>query len=107
LSSSGPSTGDARRRCFLALQQHFGEIARWTDPEGGFFLWVTLENGVNTADLFEVVLAEGVAFIPGPAFSLPTGRFNDALRLCFATTKPDRIHEGVARLRRAVDLLAS
>ena len=85
-----------------ALQQHFGDIARWTDPEGGFFLWVTLENGVNTADLFEVALAEGVAFIPGPAFS-PTGRFTDALRLCFATTKPDRIHEGMARLRRAVD----
>jgi 2-aminoadipate transaminase len=89
-----------------ALQQHFGDIARWTDPEGGFFLWVTLENGVNAADLFEVALAEGVAFIPGPAFS-PAGRFTDALRLCFATTKPDRIHEGVARLRRAVDLLVS
>ena len=88
-----------------ALAQHFGDIARWTDPEGGFFLWVTLENGVNTADLFEVALAEGVAFIPGPAFS-PGGRFTDALRLCFASTEPGRIHEGVARLRRAVDLLA-
>jgi 2-aminoadipate transaminase len=95
-----------KQAMLLALQQHFGDIARWTDPDGGFFLWVTLENGVNTADLFEVALAEGVAFIPGPAFS-PTGRFNDALRLCFATTKPDRIYEGVARLRRAVDLLVS
>jgi 2-aminoadipate transaminase len=87
-----------------ALTEHFGDIARWTDPAGGFFLWVTLENGVSTADLFEVALAEGVAFIPGPAFS-PTGRFDDALRLCFASTAPDRIHEGIARLRRAVDLL--
>jgi 2-aminoadipate transaminase len=89
-----------------ALRQYFGDIAHWTDPEGGFFLWVTLENGVHTPDLFEVALAEGVAFIPGPAFS-PAGRFTDALRLCFASTKPDRIHEGVARLRRAVDLLVS
>jgi len=88
-----------------ALRENFGDIARWTDPEGGFFLWVTLENGVNTADLFEVALAEGVAFIPGSAFS-PSGRFPDALRLCFASTKPDRIHQGIARLRRAVDLLA-
>ncbi len=88
-----------------ALTAHFGDIARWTDPEGGFFLWVTLENGVSTADLFEVALAEGVAFIPGSAFS-PGGRFGDALRLCFASTAPDRIHEGIARLRRAVDLLA-
>ncbi|MEV6270386.1 PLP-dependent aminotransferase family protein [Kribbella sp. NPDC051936] len=87
-----------------ALTEHFGDIAHWTDPEGGFFLWVTLENGVDTEELFEVALAEGVAFIPGPAFS-PTGRFRNAFRLCFASTAADRIHEGVARLRRAADKL--
>src|SRR5690606_6954784 len=52
-----------------ALTEHLGDIARWTDPEGGFFLWVTLTNGVDTQELFEVALAEGVAFIPGSAFS--------------------------------------
>ena len=88
-----------------ALRDHFGDIARWTDPEGGFFCWVTLDNGVDTTELFERALAEGVAFIPGSAFS-PSGRFTDALRLCFASTPPDRIREGLARLRRAVDLLA-
>jgi 2-aminoadipate transaminase len=87
-----------------ALREHFGDRARWTDPEGGFFCWVTLDN-VDATALFEPALAEGVAFIPGSAFS-PSGRFGDALRLCFASTPPDRIHEGVARLRRAVDLLA-
>ncbi|HZX02725.1 PLP-dependent aminotransferase family protein [Kribbella sp.] len=88
-----------------ALTEHFGDIARWTDPEGGFFLWVTLENGINTEELFEMALPEGVAFIPGPAFS-PTGRFSNAFRLCFASTAPDRIWEGVTRLRRAADKLA-
>ena len=48
-----------------ALREHFGDIARWTDPEGGFFLWVTLDNGVDATELFELALAEGVAFIPG------------------------------------------
>jgi 2-aminoadipate transaminase len=88
------------------LRQHFGDIARWTAPEGGFFLWVTLENGVNTADLFEVGPRVSPSSRGRPSPS-PTGRFNGALRLCFATTEPDWIHEGVARLRRAVDLLAS
>src|SRR3954470_22692253 len=87
-----------------ALQEHFGDIARWTDPEGGFFCWVTLDN-VDATALFEPALAEGVAFIPGSAFS-PSGRFTDALRLCFASTPPHRIHEGVTRLRRAIDVLA-
>jgi 2-aminoadipate transaminase len=88
-----------------SLAENFGDIARWTDPHGGFFLWVTLTNGVDTQELFQVALAEGVAFIPGPAFS-PTGRFSDALRVCFASTPPERIKEGVVRLRRAVDRLA-
>jgi 2-aminoadipate transaminase len=87
-----------------ALREHLGDIARWTDPQGGFFCWVTLDN-VDTTALFEPALAKGVAFIPGSAFS-PSGRFIDALRLCFASTPPDRIHEGVARLRQAVDVLA-
>jgi 2-aminoadipate transaminase len=88
-----------------ALAEHLGGLpgARWTDPQGGFFLWVTLP-GVDTQALFELALAEGVAFIPGRAFS-PSGRFPDALRLCFASVAPDRILEGVARLRRAVERL--
>ena len=88
-----------------ALTEHLGDLAgaRWTDPAGGFFLWVTLP-GVDTVALAEVALAEGVAFIPGPAFS-PTGRFPDAARLCFASTTPERTVEGVARLRRAVETL--
>ena len=91
-----------------ALHEHFGGTARWTDPDGGFFLWVTLDENVtedlDATALFDVALAEGVAFIPGAAFS-PSGRFSDALRLCFASTPPDRIREGIARLRRAVDKL--
>lgn len=88
-----------------ALTEHFDGVARWTDPEGGFFLWMTFEPAIDTEKLFEVALAEGVAFIPGNAFS-PDRRFPDALRMCFASTPPDRIREGLARLRSAVDRLA-
>ncbi len=89
-----------------ALAEHFGDIARWTDPEGGFFLWVSFDRPVLTEDLFPVALAEGVAYIPGNAFS-PSQAFPHDLRLCFASTPPARIREGVARLRRAVDRLAA
>lgn len=86
-----------------ALHEAFGESARSTDPEGGFFLWVTfLDGDVDTQRLFEHALAEGVAYIPGPAFSA-AGNFTNALRLCFATSTPARIDEGVARLARALE----
>ncbi|GAB3045331.1 aminotransferase-like domain-containing protein [Sediminivirga luteola] len=85
-----------------ALERYFGDTARATDPDGGFFLWVTFaESDVDTEALFQTALAEGVAYIPGPAFSA-TGRFQDSLRLCFATSTPERIDEGVARLKRVL-----
>lgn len=87
------------------LERHLGGRMRTTDPEGGFFLWVTLlgeDARISTHDLFEIALAEGVAYIPGPALSVG-GRFHDALRLCFASSTPERIDEGVCRLACALD----
>jgi len=87
-----------------SLARHFGDTAVATDPEGGFFLWVTFAGelaGIDTEELFPAALAEGVAYIPGPAFTVDESMRN-ALRLCFATSCPERIEEGVARLARAI-----
>ncbi len=88
-----------------SLKRYFGDRVSTTDPEGGFFVWATLRGtaaAVSTQDLFEVALAEGVAYIPGPALSVG-GKFHDSLRLCFASSSPERIDEGVRRLAVAVD----
>lgn len=88
-----------------SLRRHLGDRVTTTDPEGGFFLWLTLQGEdarISTRKLFETALAEGVAFIPGPALSAG-GKFDDALRLCFASTTPERAEEGIVRLRRAMD----
>lgn len=82
-----------------------GGDVRWTEPEGGMFLWLTLPERVSAGALFPEALRDGVAFIPGEAFSVE-GRFDNALRLCFATNPPERIREGVARLRRSIDRVA-
>jgi 2-aminoadipate transaminase len=88
-----------------SLHRNLGSRVSSTDPEGGFFLWLTLQGAdaqISTSRLFETALAEGVAFIPGPALSAG-GKFDDALRLCFASTTPERAEEGIQRLVRAVD----
>jgi 2-aminoadipate transaminase len=88
-----------------SLRRNLGSRVATTDPEGGFFLWLTLQGEdaqISTNKLFETALAEGVAFIPGPALSA-SGKFGDALRLCFASTTPERAEEGIIRLRRAMD----
>jgi hypothetical protein len=48
-----------------------GEV-RATDPDGGFFLWVTFEDeSINTEDLMTTALEEGVAYIPAPRSRRP------------------------------------
>jgi 2-aminoadipate transaminase len=86
-----------------ALEEELGPLgAQWTDPHGGFFLWLTLPEPIDTQALFPAALAEGVAYIPGPAFSI-SGRFVNALRLAFSAEPPHRAHEGVRRLHAAIE----
>ncbi len=87
----------ARRDAMVAaLDQHLPE-AVWTVPEGGYFLWLELPRGVETADL----RAEGVTFVPGADFFAGAGGEN-ALRLAFSYASPTEIEEGVRRLASAV-----
>lgn len=81
-----------------------GLDVRWTDPEGGFFLWLTLPEHVGTTALFPLALEEGVAFVPGSAFSI-AGAFPSALRLAFSAEAPERAREGIRRLRAAITRL--
>lgn len=92
-----------------ALGERFGEDIESTDPDGGFFLWVDLRgkySGIDTEELFPTALRHGVAYIPGPAFT-DSGSQRHSLRLCFATSSPERIDEGVSRLGAALDEFAA
>lgn len=87
----------ARRDAMVgALEEHLPE-AGWTVPEGGYFIWLELPPGVETADLE----AEGVTFVPGVDFFARAGGEN-ALRLAFSYASPTEIEEGVQRLASAV-----
>lgn len=84
-----------------SLQSHLSAEATWTHPRGGFFLWLTLGEHIDTSKLFEQAVQNGVAFIPGSAFSV-TGQFGNALRLCFASQTPERTELGLSRLARTL-----
>jgi len=79
-----------------ALERHLPE-ATWTFPEGGYFVWLDLPDGIATADL----RAEGVTFVPGSDFFCRPGG-ESALRLAFSYESPSAIEEGVRRLASAV-----
>lgn len=80
-----------------ALEQHLPEGASWTTPDGGFFVWVTLPEGVDTYPLLYQAIEAGVVFIPGAAFT-PSDEPSNKLRLAFSAVSLDEIQEGVRRL---------
>jgi hypothetical protein len=70
----------------------------WSKPEGGMFVWVTLPEGVDGAELLErSLLEERIGFVPGGAFS-PNGAVRNTIRLNYSLAPEDVIAEGVARL---------
>lgn len=73
----------------------------WTKPEGGLFLFVTLPEGYDTLELFEIAIKEDVAFVIGEAFHCD-GSGKNTMRINFSYMDNDRIEEGVKRLSKAI-----
>jgi DNA-binding transcriptional MocR family regulator len=89
----------ARRDAMLeALERHMPSDAVWSRPEGGFFIWLDLPSGPNTADLLAQAEAAGVTFVKGTDFFVPGGGGDRSLRLAFSFASPEQIAEGVAKL---------
>lgn len=75
--------------------------ASWTHPEGGFYVWLTLPDGLNAKTMLPRAITERVAYVPGTAFFADgTGQRN--VRLSFCYPDPDRIREGVRRFAGVV-----
>lgn len=87
----------SRRNALLAaLEEYFPPEAEWTQPEGGFFLWVTLPDFIDTDMLLPAALQKGITFVPGSG-CFPEEKRN-CLRLAFCYEDEDNLREGARRL---------
>jgi 2-aminoadipate transaminase len=77
------------------------EGSRWTEPEGGMFVWLTLPEGLDASALLPRAVEHGVAYVPGHPFYADDPVSHTA-RLSFVTLDVEQIHEGLARLGRAL-----
>ena len=88
----------SRRDVMLdALEEHLAGEATWTRPGGGFYVWVTVPDWLDTKALLAAAVERQVAYVPGTAF-YPDGRGANQMRLAFCYPTEERIREGVARL---------
>ncbi len=77
-----------------ALQANMPAAVQWTRPAGGMFLWLTLPQGMDAAELLNPALVRGIIFVPGAGFH-PDNRGANTLRLNFVSASPEKIEVGV------------
>ena len=80
-----------------ALTQYMPDGTTWTHPTGGFYVWVTLPEGMDGTAMLPRAVTARVAYVPGTAFYI-NGDGRQSIRLSYSFPEPDRIREGVRRL---------
>lgn len=80
-----------------AMEKYFPAHVSYTKPEGGMFIWVTMNNGANALDKFHEAMEQKVAFVPGNPFYTSKTDVN-TMRLNYTNATPETIEEGIKRL---------
>jgi len=81
-----------------ALQRELPE-AKYSPPDGGYFMWVELPEGTDVGALFALAAERGVAFVKGTDFLMEGGE--NTLRIAYSGVTADQIDEGIRRLAEA------
>ena len=79
------------------LKEYMPEGVRWTHPEGGLFLFLTMPEGFDAVRFYDKALDAGVAYVAGEFFH-PDGSDKNTMRLNFSFMSPERIAEGIKLL---------
>jgi len=88
----------ARRDAMLEALEEELPFARWSHPEGGYFIWLELPEQTDAGALLDRAGEAGVTFVKGADF----GGAPNTARLAFSFVSPDEIREGVRRLAALV-----
>ncbi len=80
-----------------ALARHMPEGTTWTTPQGGFYVWLTAPDGVDTVALSAAARARKVAYVPGRPF-YPDDDGQAQIRLSYSRVADELIDEGIRRI---------
>ena len=85
-----------------ALDDMMPAASRWNVPDGGFYVWLTLPDGLDAKAMLPRAVTARVAFVPGTAF-FADGYGAQSMRLSYCYPTPERIREGVRRLAGVIE----
>jgi 2-aminoadipate transaminase len=89
--------GQQKNTMETAIQRYFPKGVELTQPEGGLFLWCTLDKKISTTALFQKAIKKNVAFVPGESFYAGETQQN-TMRLNYSCADKKTIEEGIKRI---------
>lgn len=89
--------GAAVARMARAVELHFPEGTRITQPLGGIVLWIEFPTPLDSEALYLQAFEHGISIAPGPMFSA-TRRYRNCIRLNCAVPWDMRTEKAIARL---------
>ncbi|WP_312390919.1 PLP-dependent aminotransferase family protein [Chryseobacterium sp.] len=84
-----------------SVEEYFPDNTKISQPQGGFVLWLELDERVDTAQLYDTAMLSNISFAPGRMFTLQN-RYNNCMRLNFAQEWDDKMNNDLKLLGEIV-----
>jgi DNA-binding transcriptional MocR family regulator len=92
---------ERRTQMISCFRKYMPEGVRWTEPQGGLFLFVTLPPQLDADEIFKKAIVKNVAFVAGSSFYCNNSGHN-TMRINFSFSNNTEIEEGVKRLSQVI-----
>ena len=92
---------ERKDRMQKALLNYMPEVVKWQEPQGGFYFWLELPEGIDSTDILRESIDKGAVFVTGKTFD-PEAKRNNYIRLAFSNMDKNQIDEGVKIIAGAV-----
>lgn len=87
-------------------EKHFPEGTKISSPSGGYFLWIEMDESVDSLELFRWAFERKIGIIPGPVYSA-SGKFRNCIRLSCGSPVTKRTARGMESLGRGIREISS
>lgn len=95
-----------RRKCELMLGEldaHMPSCVKFTRPDGGLFVWLTLPDCIDLQEFVQRALERKVAVVPGTAFTPDENAISHSFRITYSTPTDEQIVEGIGIISEVVE----
>lgn len=83
------------------MKKEFPEGTDWTKPDGGMFIWASVDSHIDTTEMRTRAMKNGVLYVSGASF-YPHAEKKNEMRINFSYSSDEDIVNGIRRLSKTI-----